>query len=134
MQVAWNAYLSTLSHNAALDTTALLGVLDQASSLLVGWVPDQVADSLSGLSIALGGGKCAPPPPPGSRPPNLWDPPPPHLAPPAERVHGARFAFRVRRRHCAHVEVPTACSLIATPQLRDTQAKHVIWDTMRVPH
>ena len=57
--MAWNAYLSTLSHNAAVDTTALLGVLDQASSLLDGWVPDQVADGLAGLSTALGGGKCA---------------------------------------------------------------------------
>lgn len=69
--MGWNAYLSTLSHNAALDTTALLGVLDQASSLLDGWVPDQVVDGLAGLSAALGGGKCAsrplpsPPPSPG---------------------------------------------------------------------
>lgn len=58
VSVAWNAYLSTLSHNAALDTTALLGVLDQASALLDGWVPDEVTDGLAGLGTALGGGKA----------------------------------------------------------------------------
>ncbi len=38
-QVVWNAYLSTLSHDAAVvDTTQLLGLLDQAQGLLDAWV------------------------------------------------------------------------------------------------
>lgn len=58
ISVAWNAYLSTLSHNAALDTTQLLSILDQATAALDSWIPEQVADGLSavfGSSEALKG-------------------------------------------------------------------------------
>ena len=41
-QVAWNAYLSTLSHAPVLDTEGLLGVIDQAQSLLDSFLPVEI--------------------------------------------------------------------------------------------
>ena len=40
--MAWNAYLSTLSHAPVLDTDALLGVIDQAQGLLDSFLPPGV--------------------------------------------------------------------------------------------
>ena len=42
VQVAWNAYLSTLSHAPVLDTDQLLGVIDQAQGLLDSFLPPGV--------------------------------------------------------------------------------------------
>ena len=41
-QVAWNAYLSTLSHAPVLDTEGLLGVIDQAQGLLDSFLPVEI--------------------------------------------------------------------------------------------
>jgi hypothetical protein len=38
VSVAWNAYLSTLSHDAVLDTSQLLDLFDNAEDLLNSWV------------------------------------------------------------------------------------------------
>ena len=40
--MAWNAYLSTLSHAPVLDTEGLLGVIDQAQGLLDSFLPPGV--------------------------------------------------------------------------------------------
>ena len=37
--MAWNAYLSTLSHAPVFDTDGLLGVIDQSLGLLDGFLP-----------------------------------------------------------------------------------------------
>lgn len=38
VSVAWNAYLSTLSHDAVLDTSQLLDLFDNAEDMLNSWV------------------------------------------------------------------------------------------------
>jgi protein Mpv17 len=47
VSVAWNAYLSTLSHDAVLDTSQLLGLLDNAEDLLNSWIPQELVDAFA---------------------------------------------------------------------------------------
>jgi hypothetical protein len=45
VSVAWNAYLSTLSHDAVLDTSQLLDLFDNAEDLLNSWVSVQTGSA-----------------------------------------------------------------------------------------
>jgi hypothetical protein len=55
-QVAWNAYLSGLSHSPSVDLDQLLDTIDTADSLLDAYVPKPVqTKALEGLRRAVEG-------------------------------------------------------------------------------
>jgi hypothetical protein len=52
VSVAWNAYLSTLSHDAVLDTSQLLDLFDNAEDMLNSWVSLQTGTRAAACSAA----------------------------------------------------------------------------------
>lgn len=59
VSVAWNAYLSTLSHDAVLDTSQLLDLFDNAEDLLNSWVSLQTGTpQLHAVQRALACAAC----------------------------------------------------------------------------